>query len=349
MADTSPLAGLLDRASHVFRLAWQLARTFQEERGTGGGFRQIDPTSWTRNQPTFNEFCAAILDLRDAMQNPPEGFFPVAQALLKAAGIAKQIRDVMQTSDGRTWAAFLDFFPDLNSVAAEGREAIQEVTRARRLDDPFAFVDQAAAGKGSDIDTTPTLPRPPQTLIDAAARAKGLPAEVPLDASTLAAGQGMLAHIDSLATSNTVMRQMVVDLGARHAGGAASVRGGPADAHAGTTPSARSDNAALALMRVFTNGIADERIQKAARLLADSKLTANEKLTEIDALIPFPATVSAEQLGDMLGVTKQAVLKTDWWIQNRKGEKDSEIGRRREGHCKRAKRYEAPGQDDESE
>jgi hypothetical protein len=143
MADSSPLAGLLDRAGHVFDLTWQLGRTFQEERGTGGGLRQIDPRSWSRHQPTFNKFCNAVLDLRDAMQNPPDGFGPVAQALLKSAGVAKTIRDTMQTAAGQTWAEFLDFFPELNSVAAAGREAIQEVTKARRLDDPFAFFQQA--------------------------------------------------------------------------------------------------------------------------------------------------------------------------------------------------------------
>jgi hypothetical protein len=121
----------------------------------------------------------------------------------------------------------------------------------------------------------------------------------------------------------------------------------PAEAHAATTTVAASgENASLALMRVFTNGIADDRIGKATRLVADDKLTANEKLTKIDALIPFPATASAEQLGEMLRVTKQAVMKTDWWIQNRKGEKESEVGRRREGHQRRAKSREAHGQDD---
>jgi hypothetical protein len=207
MADSSPLTGLLDRAGHVFDLAWQLGRAFQEERGTGGGLREIDPTSSGRHQPAFNKFCNAVLDLRDTMQNPPDGFGPVAQALLKAAGVAKTIRDTMQTADGQTWAAFLDFFPQLNSVAAAGREAIKEVTKARRADDPFAFVDQAAAGKGSGIDTTPALPRPP--------------ADVPLDQSTMATGEAMLAHVNSLAAVNTVVRQMVVDLGARHSGGAA--------------------------------------------------------------------------------------------------------------------------------
>jgi hypothetical protein len=95
--------------------------------------------------------------------------------------------------------------------------------------------------------------------------------------------------------------------------------------------------------------VSDERLKKAAQLLADAQLTANEKLTKIDALIPLPATASAEQLGEMLGVTKQAVLKTDWWVENRKGEKESEIGRRREGHRQRARRYQAPGTDDYDE
>jgi hypothetical protein len=107
------------------------------------------------------------------------------------------------------------------------------------------------------------------------------------------------------------------------------------------------DNSSLVLLRVFTDGISDDRIEKATPLLADDKLTANDKLTKIDALIPLPPTASAEQLGEMLGVTKQAVLKTDWWMRNRKGENESEVGLRRERHRERAKACEAPGQDDD--
>src|SRR5205823_3165270 len=114
-----------------------------------------------------------------------------------------------------------------------------------------------------------------------------------------------------------------------------------------TIPAAQLEphKSTIAIMRVFTNGLADERIEKAARVLSNDQLTANEKLTKIDALIPFPATASAEQLGDMLGVTRQAVLKTGWWIENRKGEKENETGRRRAAHQKRAKDYEPPGPD----
>jgi hypothetical protein len=107
------------------------------------------------------------------------------------------------------------------------------------------------------------------------------------------------------------------------------------------------DDASIALLRVFTNGLADDRIEKATRLLSNAQLNANEKLTKIDALMPFPATASAEQLGEMLGVTKQAVLKTDWWIQNRRGEKENEIGRRRAVQQKRAKDYEPPSTNDD--
>jgi hypothetical protein len=104
--------------------------------------------------------------------------------------------------------------------------------------------------------------------------------------------------------------------------------------------------AVLALLRVFTNGIADERIQQAAQILADDTLTANEKLTRIDEQLRFPPTASAEQLGAMLGVTKQAVMKTAWWCKNRRGMTDEEIERRRSRLKDRGRKYERPRSDE---
>jgi hypothetical protein len=115
-----------------------------------------------------------------------------------------------------------------------------------------------------------------------------------------------------------------------------------------TTPAKPTDAALIALLRVFTHGLADDRIRKASPLVTDDALTANEKLTKIDALIPFPPTASAEQLGELLGVTKQAIMKTAWWKEHRKGEKESEIGRRRAGHEQRAKEYEEPTPQDDA-
>jgi hypothetical protein len=127
-----------------------------------------------------------------------------------------------------------------------------------------------------------------------------------------------------------------------HKGGA--IGGRPALDVIRTTP----EHSTLALLRVYTNGTSDERFKKAAELLADDTLTTEEKLTKIDALIPLPPTASAETLGQLLGVSKQMVLKTRWWVETRKGEKDNEIGRRRAGHQKRANDYEPPSTEAET-
>ena len=90
-----------------------------------------------------------------------------------------------------------------------------------------------------------------------------------------------------------------------------------------------------------------ELILKAAELVADDSLKADDKLTKIDALLPFPATASAEQLGELLGVSKQAILKTRWWADHRKGEKQDEIGRRAMAHRKRAEGQQTPDTTDD--
>ena len=101
-----------------------------------------------------------------------------------------------------------------------------------------------------------------------------------------------------------------------------------------------SDAAISRLLSVFTDGLTDERFQRAAAILQNENLNANEKLTKVDAVIRLPATASAERLGQLVGVSKQTVLKSAWWIQHRKGEKADEVGRRHNVHVDRAKQNE---------
>jgi hypothetical protein len=110
-----------------------------------------------------------------------------------------------------------------------------------------------------------------------------------------------------------------------------------------------SDNSSAIqrLLSVFTSGVADDRVARAASVLENVNLTANEKLMRIDQVLPLPAKASAEQLGELLGVSKQAVLKSDWWDQHRKGEKASEIGRRRDVHLQRTDQRDFGRPDDE--
>jgi hypothetical protein len=103
----------------------------------------------------------------------------------------------------------------------------------------------------------------------------------------------------------------------------------------------RKDQSVLRLLNVFTGGLTDERFDKAIAVLENESLTLDQKLTKIDALIPFPPTASASKLGKLFGKSKAAVLKTQWWISNRKGERQSEVGRRRAKHRERAKQYES--------
>lgn len=172
MAAPSPPAGLLDRAGRIFAQAADLARAFAAECDTQGrGLRAVDPTAWVRHRPAFETFCDALLELRDEMVAPPTGYEPLAKALMEAARVAKQIRDVMQTSYGQTWQSFLDFRFHLNSAVASGVEAIRGMNATQRAVDPFAFVEQAPAKRAEEIDTTPTVPRPPAAHIESAGRA----------------------------------------------------------------------------------------------------------------------------------------------------------------------------------
>ncbi len=91
----------------------------------------------------FSEFRAALLDLRDAIQNPPDGFATVAERLLEAVRVVKRIQSKFSPEGGFT--AYLNYFTDLNTISQAGWHAVKEVAKARRLEDPFAFVDAPAA------------------------------------------------------------------------------------------------------------------------------------------------------------------------------------------------------------
>lgn len=111
----------------------------------------------------------------------------------------------------------------------------------------------------------------------------------------------------------------------------------PAATHSHVPPVTGQSEPVAALLRLFTNGVADDRIQQAAQIVASTQLSVGEKLEAIHRLLPIPPTASAQDIASALGVSKQAILKTEWWIQNRKSEKENEVGRRRNWHRERAK------------
>ncbi len=114
----------------------------------------------------------------------------------------------------------------------------------------------------------------------------------------------------------------------------------------GQPPAAKTSDAAVRLLNIYTNGLADERLEKASSVL-NSDRTVDEKLWEIDELMPIPPSVPAQKLGKALGVSKTAVQKTSWYDQKRKGRKDEEIDEREGRLRQRGQEYERDRQADD--
>jgi hypothetical protein len=111
---------------------------------------------------------------------------------------------------------------------------------------------------------------------------------------------------------------------------------------------ATADETVMAVVQLYVGGAAsEERIQAVAALVNNPDLTVNEKLTQIDQQLPIPATASAEKLGELLKVTKQAVMKCEWWQENRRGTRQDDESRRLARHEKRKKELEPPGRDED--
>jgi hypothetical protein len=71
--------------------------------------------------------------------------------------------------------------------------------------------------------------------------------------------------------------------------------GGAADPSAGAATAGPSDSlkeaaSYAALLRVYTNGLSDDRIAAAAQVVANKRLSVNNKLYKLDKLLPIPPT-----------------------------------------------------------
>ena len=143
MVDTSALAGLLDRARNVFRLAddlGQITALMQSTKTSG------ESITWDRVWPMFELFRDALIDLREPMQNPPDDFSLVADQLKEAARIAME----MKKAEGHVFAEYSDFWPGLMNVAEAGGEAVKQAMMALQLDDPLSFVDEDEEGGSAE-------------------------------------------------------------------------------------------------------------------------------------------------------------------------------------------------------
>ncbi|MGB7329543.1 MAG: hypothetical protein WBD31_32010 [Rubripirellula sp.] len=99
------------------------------------------------------------------------------------------------------------------------------------------------------------------------------------------------------------------------------------------------------LFNLYSDNVAEERMRAAHNIL-NGDGSINDKLEKIDAIFPIPASASGEALGRVFDVTRQAIAKTDWWEQNRKGKAEERVETRRSSHNSRAKRRDIRVDDD---
>lgn len=99
-----------------------------------------------------------------------------------------------------------------------------------------------------------------------------------------------------------------------------------------TQPVQNEKSTYLSLLDIYTNGISERRIKDVEQVSVRDNLTVSDKLNKIDELMPIPAITTANKLAKLFNVTKQAVLKSEWWKLHRKGKREDEIERRKALH-----------------
>jgi hypothetical protein len=116
-------------------------------------------------------------------------------------------------------------------------------------------------------------------------------------------------------------------------------------ATAGPSDSLEEAESYTALLRIYTNGLSDDRFAAARQVIKDERLSVNDKLCKLNELLPIPSTTSAAVLAKAFGVSKHAVIKTAWWAEHRSGEGAAKVEQRRAIHHDRAAQLDRPDED----
>jgi|GEM_PF-6564316 hypothetical protein len=90
----------------------------------------------------------------------------------------------------------------------------------------------------------------------------------------------------------------------------------------------------------YTRGVSDEKLKEVVSILANKRLTVNEKLEKLDDLKMILPQSTAAELGELLGCSKQAVAQSEWWKTHRKGEQEERVARREEALREKGRSWE---------
>lgn len=145
MADSSPLAGLSDRAARILNLVGELADAIRvNEQSPNNETQRRVASAWKAMLP-------AIVEVGESLPSDPS---PIADWIREVGRVSKWFDGELR-KHGLADVLFRFNCDGFIRVADEGETLFREMAANR---DPFAFVDSPAAVNPSGIDTTPAIP-----------------------------------------------------------------------------------------------------------------------------------------------------------------------------------------------
>jgi hypothetical protein len=148
MADSSPLAGLLDRAARILKLVGELADAIQgNEHSPGDETQRRIATAWKALFP-------AIVEAGESLPSDPS---PIADWIREVGRVSKWFDGAVR-QHGLAEVLFRFNCDGFIRVADEGQSLFREMAAKH---DPFAFVESPSASNPLGIGTTPATPKPP--------------------------------------------------------------------------------------------------------------------------------------------------------------------------------------------
>ena len=119
--------------------------------------------------------------------------------------------------------------------------------------------------------------------------------------------------------------------------GSAGTKNEAADGNA-TVPDNSGSHVMGMLLNAYTKGASSAKLAQMVNIIQGND-TVDEKTTKLNQVLSLGA-ISGEGIAELLGCTKQAIYRTAYWTENRKGERDEKAESRRAQLIKRGQTYE---------
>src|SRR5947199_129716 len=125
MLDRAATKAFVERARSTFRITSNLGDAIGRDRENQNA--PIDSGAWGRHKPIVEQLGDSLLELDAIVQNPPAELKPITTELAILAGHLELVWRLMETDEGRAFASYRLYSPELSSSGYNGEMAVQSV------------------------------------------------------------------------------------------------------------------------------------------------------------------------------------------------------------------------------